>query len=168
MIKHKSSLLLIINSLLVFSLIFYVILTSFTSKTKIVYVDTTELFNGFSMTKELKSKGEKEFISKKTALDNLYSQIQSKSINASQKEILMKQFIQEKEELEQFNQIYASTESSKIWSRINSYSEDFSKENNYDLIIGTENKTTVLYANEKITVTKELLTYINKRYEGLK
>jgi len=168
MVKKSSSLLLIINSLLIFALILYVILTGLSSRTKIVYVDNSELFDGFSMTKELKSTGEKEFINRKTALDNLYAQIQSKSINASEKEILMKQFIQGKEELEQFNQIFATTESSKIWSRIHSYTEDFSKENNYQLIIGSENKTNVLYADEKITVTKELLTYINKRYEGLK
>lgn len=168
MVKNKSSLLLIITFLLIFSLIFYVILKEFTSKTKIVYVNNSELFDGFIMTKELKSSGEKEFIRRKTALDNLYTQIQSKSIGASQKEILMKQFIQGKEELEQFNQIFATNESSKIWSRIHSYTEDFSKENGYQLIIGSENKTTVLYADEKMTVTKELLMYINKRYEGLK
>jgi outer membrane protein len=168
MIKKPSSLLLIINSLLIFSLILYVILTGISSKTKVVFVNNSELFDGFTMTKELKRTGEKEFIARKAALDNLYSQIQSKSINASEKEILMKQFIQQKEELEQFNQIFATTESSKIWSRIHSYTEDFSKENNYQLIVGSENKTNVLYADEKITVTKELLMYINKRYEGPK
>ncbi|MHC0439210.1 hypothetical protein [Flavobacterium sp. 3-210] len=120
------------------------------------------------MTKELKNKGEKEFISRKTALDNLYVQIQSKSISASQKEVLIKQFIQEKEELEQFNQIFAANESTKIWSRIHSYAEDFSKENDYELILGTDSKTNVLYADEKITVTKAFLAYINKRYEGLR
>lgn len=168
MVKNKSSLLLIFNSLLIFSLIFYVLFSHFTSKTKVVYVNNIELFDGFIMTKELKRAGEKEFNIRKTALDNLYAQIQSKSISASEKESLMKQFIKAKQDLEQFNQFFASDESQKIWSRIHNYSEDFSKENNYQLIIGSENKATVLYADEKITITKELLTYINKRYEGLR
>lgn len=167
MVKNKSSLLLIFNSLLIFSLIFYVIFTHFTSKTKVVYVDNVELFDGFLMTKELKRTGEKEFNTRKTALDNLYAQIQSKSISDSKKESLMKEFIKAKEELEQFNQVFASNESQKIWSRIHSYTEDFSKENGYQLIIGSDSKTNVLYADEKITITKELLTYINRRYEGL-
>ncbi|MEO6175586.1 MAG: OmpH family outer membrane protein [Flavobacterium circumlabens] len=120
------------------------------------------------MTTELKRVGEKEFITRKKALDNLYSKIQSQSISASEKETLLNQFVKGKEELQQFNQIFASNESAKIWSRIHSYTEDFCKENNYQLILGSENKTNVLYADEKLTVTKELLTYINKRYEGLK
>ncbi|MEO8535549.1 MAG: OmpH family outer membrane protein [Flavobacterium sp.] len=168
MIKNKSRLLLIFNYLLIFSLIFYIIISAYISKTKIVYVNNSELFDGFVMTNELKRIGEKEFITRKTALDNLYSKIQSKSIAASEKETLMNQFIKGKEELEQFNQAFASSESTKIWSRIHSYTEDFCKENNYQLILGSENKTNVLYADDKITVTKELLTYINKRYEGLK
>ncbi|QSB27674.1 OmpH family outer membrane protein [Flavobacterium sp. CLA17] len=168
MIKNKSRLLLIFNYLLIFSLIFYIIISSFISKTKIVYVNNSELFDGFVMTTELKRVGEKEFITRKTALDNLYSKIQSPSISASEKETLMNQFVKGKEELQQFNQIFASNESAKIWSRIHSYTEDFCKENNYQLILGSENKTNVLYADEKLTVTKELLTYINKRYEGLK
>ncbi|MFH6988800.1 OmpH family outer membrane protein [Flavobacterium collinsii] len=168
MVKNKSSLLLIFNSLLIFALIFYVIFTHFTSRIKIVYVSNVELFDGFAMTKELKRTGEKEFNTRKTALDNLYARIQSKSITDSEKESLMKEFIKAKEELEQFNQVFASNESQKIWSRIHNYTEDFSKENGYQLIIGSDNKTNVLYADEKITITKELLTYINKRYEGLR
>lgn len=167
MIKNKSRLLLIFNYLVIFSLLFYIIINGISSKQKVVYVNNNEIFDGFTMTKELKRAGEKEFTTRKTVLDALYSKLQSQSITASEKERLMKQFVQGKEELEQFNQIYAANESSKIWSRIHSYTEDFSKENNYQLVIGSENKTTVLYAAEKITVTKELLIYINKRYEGL-
>lgn len=165
--KNKSSLLLIINSLLIFSLIIYALFNHFTTKTKVVYVNNAELFDGFTMTKELKRTGEKEFNARKNALDNLYTTIQSKTITSSEKEELMKQFIKGKEELENFNQIFATNESQKIWSRIHSYTEDFSKEHHYQLVIGSENNTTVLYAEEKITVTKELLTYINRRYEGL-
>lgn len=120
------------------------------------------------MTKELKRLGEKEFNSKKLYTDSLYNKIQSTEITTSERKILMQQFIQSKEELEQFNQAFASEQSSKIWSRIKSYSSQFSEENKYQLLIGSENNTSVLFAAENIDVTKDLLIYINKKYEGLK
>jgi outer membrane protein len=119
------------------------------------------------MTKEMRRAGEKEFNSRKSILDNLYSNLQSPSISASERKQLMQQFIQGKEELEQFNQVFGSEQSSKIWARIKSYTDEFSKNKNYKLVIGSDNKQTVLFADEKIDVTNELLTYINKKYEGL-
>lgn len=137
------------------------------SNKKIVYADNIRLFDDFIMTKEMKRVGEKEFNARKNSLDVLYSKLQSQTIPEGEKKMLMQQFVQGKEELEQFNQNFASEQSSKIWSRINSYTSEFSKENKYQLVIGSENKRTVLFADEKIDVTNELLTYLNKKYEGL-
>ncbi|WP_165834823.1 OmpH family outer membrane protein [Flavobacterium cheongpyeongense] len=134
---------------------------------QIVYIDNVKLFDGFVMTKEMKRAGEKEFNSRKSVLDKLYSDLQSSSISASERKQLMQQFIQGKEELEQFNQVFGSEQSLKIWARIKSYTTEFSRDKNYKLVIGSDNKQTVLFADEKIDVTNELLTYINKRYEGL-
>ncbi|MEZ0129133.1 OmpH family outer membrane protein [Flavobacterium sp. LBUM151] len=167
MIKNTQKALLICNVLLISVLIFFM-LFNYLKKNEIVYVDNNELFENFNMTKELKNSGEKEFNLKKAKVDSLYSSLQSPNLSSSDKKLLMQQFIQQKEELEQFNQYFAAEQSSKIWARIKSYSSEFSKENKYQLIIGSENKTNVLFADEKIDVTNDLLTYINKKYEGLK
>jgi outer membrane protein len=135
---------------------------------KIVYVDNVKIFENFNMTKELKKVGEKEFNLKKIKVDSLYAKLQSLKISPSEKKMVMQQFVQQKDELEQFNQYFAAEQSSKIWARIKSYSSEFSKENKYQLIIGSENKTNVLFADEDIDVTNNLLMYINKKYEGLK
>lgn len=79
----------------------------------------------------------------------------------------MQQFIQRKQELEQFNPVFAAEQSIKIWSRIKSYNAAFAKENNCQLIIGSDNKQTVLFADDEIEVTNVLLMYVNKKYEGL-
>lgn len=115
----------------------------------------------------MKRAGEKEFNSRKSILDNLYSNLQSPTITVSEKKELMQQFIQGKEELEQFNQTFASEQTVKIWSRIKSYTAEFSKDKNYQLVVGADNRQTVLFADEKIDVTNDLLTYLNKKYEGL-
>lgn len=115
----------------------------------------------------MKRAGEKEFNSRKLFLDKLYSNLQSPTISGSQKKELMQQFIQGKEELEEFNQTFAAEQSTQIWSRIKSYSIEFSKEKKYQLIIGSDAKQNILFADENIDVTNELLNYINKKYEGL-
>ncbi|WP_431244388.1 OmpH family outer membrane protein [Flavobacterium sp. P21] len=134
--------------------------------TKVVYVDNSKLFENFTMTRELKISAEREFNIMKTNTDSLFNRLQNPQNSGSQKKGLMLQFLQSKENLEKFNENFASDQSLKIWARIKSYSLEFSQENNYDLIIGSE-KTNILFASEKIDVTNELLTYINKKYEGI-
>lgn len=140
---------------------FFLLFYFFRSDKEVVYVDNVKLFDGFTMTKEMRKTGEKEFNSRKSVLDKLYADLQSGSVSESEKKQLMQQFIQGKEELEQFNQVFGSEQSSKIWARIKSYTAEFSKDKNYKLVIGSDNKQAVLFADEKIDVTNELLTYIN-------
>lgn len=166
--KNALSILIIVNVILILLLSLSVIRNFTNTNTKTVYIDNEKLFDGFNMTKELKRLGEKEFNSKKMITDSLYAKINSPQTTASDKKILMQEFIRSKEELEQFNQKFGLEESSKIWSRIHSYTSKFSEENNYQLIIGSQNKQSVLYADENIDVTNQLLTYINKKYEGLR
>lgn len=160
--------LFIINILLVAISAVLIALNLLQPKAKILYVDNAKVFESFSMTKELKRNGEKEFNSRKANIDALYSKLESNKISDPQKQALMKQFIQEKEELNQFNDFYSSEQSSKIWARIKSYSAEFSKENNCSIILSSDNNGTVLFADESIDMTDKLITYINQKYEGLK
>ncbi len=166
--KNKFYLLTIANAILIVGLVSFLFFKSFYNSPKIIYVDNVKLFDGFNMTKQMKQIGEKEFNAQKTILDSLYAKIQSDKISAVEKKQLMPEFIQRKEGLEQFNQNFASQETLKIWSRIHSYIEEYSKETDYELILGSQNKQTVFYANEKVDKTDELLAYINKKYEGIK
>ncbi|MFB3389838.1 OmpH family outer membrane protein [Flavobacterium sp. LAR06] len=164
----KTSKISFIITFLFIALTFFLIGYKVKFSDRIVTVNSSMLFKGFIMTKELKRAGEKEFNVRKKELDNLYSLLRSKSIAAPEKEMIMKQLEQGKEEFEMFNKTFASNESSKIWSRIHSYTKEFSKENNYQFIISTDNRETVLFADQNSDVTKELLIYINKKYEGVK
>jgi outer membrane protein len=167
-VKNKFNVLAVINIVLIGLLAVFFIFKELESSKKIVYVDNIKLFDGFIMTKEMKRVGEREFNTRKNSLDVLYSKLQSQKKSEAEKKMLMQQFIQGKEELEQFNQSFAAEETSKIWSRIQGYTSEFSQEKKYQLVIGSQNKQSVLYADENIDVTNELLTYINKKYEGFK
>ncbi|WP_281635412.1 OmpH family outer membrane protein [Flavobacterium marginilacus] len=168
MVKTKTNLLLTIFIVLTIIFNTFSALKFFEQNKKIVYVDNLKIFEKFNMTIEMKKIGDKEFNIQKLRIDSLFSKVQSPLISNDDKELTMQQLIQAKDELEKFNKKFAYEESSKIWIRIKSYSSEFAKENGYNLIIGSENKTNILFADEEIDVTTDLLTYINKKYEGLK
>lgn len=165
--KLKFTPVIVVNYVLIVFLTIIIAFQFFRENRTIVYIDSVKLFEGFSMTKEMKRVGEKEFNSRKALLDNLYSSLQDPSLSVLQKKEMMQQFIQGKEELEHFNQIFASEQTSKIWSRIKSYTNEFSKDHNYKLVVGSDNKQIILFADEKIDVTNDLLVYLNKKYEGI-
>ena len=167
MLKNKLNLLVIGNLFLIILIIGLFTFKVFEPNNRIACVDNNKLFDGFTMTKEMKRIGEKEFNTRKLILDSLYSKLQSPTISEGDKKITMQKFIQTKQELEQFNKNFGAAESAKILSRIHGYVSEFSKENNYQLILGSQNKQTVLFAGAPIDVTNELLTYLNKKYEGL-
>lgn len=167
MFKNKPSLLTLINSLLIVLLTIFILYKFLDSSEKIVYVDNNTLFEEFRMTKEMRKIGEKEFNIKKATIDTLYLEIQREDLSKETKESMMQEFISKREEFDQFNQSFAMTQSDKIWSRISSYSKEFSKENNYKIIVGSNDKRSVLFADESIDITKQLLAYINKKYAGL-
>ena len=133
-----------------------------------MFVDTSKVFESFNMTKEMKRIGDKEFNSQKAVVDKLYAQLQSQTVTEIQKKQLIPEFNKGRESLEQFNQAFAANEVPKIWTRINGYSSEFGTENGYKIILISDNQQSVLFADEKIDVTNDLLKYINKKYEGFK
>ena len=167
-LKNKIIFITCFNALCIVLLAIFLLYNVFNTSKKIVYVDSIKLFDSFSMTKEMKRIGEKEFNTRKAIVDTLYSKLQSSTISEVQKKELMPKFIKGKEYLEQFNQTFAINEVPKIWSRINGYAKEYGKENNYQLILSSGNQQSVLFADEKIDITNNLLAYINKKYEGFK
>lgn len=158
----------ILNTIALVAICCFLVYKSFEKEKKIVYVDNIKLFDSFEMTKEMKRIGEKEFNSKKMIVDSLYVISQSTNLDDSDKARIVQEFVQKRDELEQFSQYFASEEANKIWSRLQSYSQAFALEKGYKAVLGSENKKNVLFADESIDVTNELIKFSNKRYEGLK
>lgn len=167
MLKNNLKTLTFVNLIVILLIIGFLLFDKIYTNEKIVYVDNQKLFDNFQMTKDLKKMGELEFNSKKKEIDSLYIKIQG-NLNESEKENLMKLLISKREEFDDFNQTYASSEAMKIWNRIDSYVVKFSEEKKYKIIIGANSKRDVLYVDKKIDVTQELTEYINKKYEGFK
>jgi len=58
------------------------------------------------------------------------------------------------------------TYSTMVISQMNQYIKEYGKENEFDLILGTTNTGNVLYGDESIDLTNDLVRYINEQYEA--
>lgn len=161
--SNRTLIISLFNLLIVLSLAVFVFVKG--KNEAIVYVDNAKVFTEFNMSVEMKKIGEQEINYRSKIVDSLYNLIQ-KTDNDQTKEMLVKEFAVQKEELENFSSGYASQESEKIWQRIKSYVKDFSEENGYELVLGMQPNENILYGSESKDVSKEFIVYINKKYEG--
>ncbi len=104
----------ILNTIALTAICCFIVFKSFKKEEKTVYVDNIKLFDEFEMTKEMKRIAEKEFNSKKKIVDSLYTIGQSANLNDKEKAIVVQEFIQKRDELEQFGQHYASEKQTKF------------------------------------------------------
>lgn len=165
--KNIFKILPLVNIILILTIILFLFFEINNDKKEIVSVDKLKVFEGFQMTKESKVLGEKEFSEKKKVLDSLYVKLQS-DISHEEKEMLMKIFIEKRDELDSFNQNFGFQETEKIWSRLIQYSEEFSKKEGYELIILSEKGNNILNVNSERDVTNSFLEFANNRYSGFK
>lgn len=149
-------------------LILAVFVLVFFNKTNetVVYVNNLELFDGFQMTKEMKKEGEAILNKEKKDLESMQVNF-SISTTGTEKQELLRKIIEKKQQIDNFQRAYIHNNSEKIWNRIHQYSKDFARERGYDLVIGSQFKSDVIYSEEKLDVTKEMLNFINSKYEGL-
>lgn len=161
----KSSILVIGNTIVIILIVAFLV---FNRKKETVVINSQKLFDGFAMTKEMRTTGEAEFQARKIILDSIYEKMNLPQTPEAEKKALMQQLMKGKELLDDFSRTYSNDLTTKIWERIHGYAGEFSKQNNYEIIIGIDNKATVLYADESKDVTNALLLYVNKKYEGNK
>lgn len=156
------------NVVLLFLLLFLLFDTQLNTPTKkIVFVKNSQLFNEFLMTKELQKTAEKEYHVQKSKVDSISLQLQGENLPVAQREQLAQQLISIRENFEMAQQNFAQEHTLKIQSRLNGYVQEFSKERNYLMVLGTENNNAVLFGDEAKDVTKEVINYVNRKYEGL-
>lgn len=54
----------------------------------------------------------------------------------------------------------------EVLDQVNVYIEEYSKEHNYDLILGTTAEGSVLYGKQDMDITQEVLNGLNEKYFG--
>jgi outer membrane protein len=148
----------------------------FRNSNKLVVVDLKTMFDQFDMKKEY----EKKFISiketRQRTLDSLalkLRMIASESAELTKEEMiyardLKVQYLTKEKEIGEDNMRLTTQYDKEVISRMLLYSKEFAKEKGYKIVYGSDGNGTILYYQEKLDVTKELVDYINNSYAGKK
>jgi outer membrane protein len=164
----------IINSVLLLCLL-GIGLSSYTQKDKQVYIKTAEVFDAFSLQKELKTKLQNAQSARQAIVDSLELKLtamaSSQSFdyeNPDDEFLSIRQvYQQKKQEFEESTQQQSQEYDRQIWNQLNQYITDFGKDNNYDMIFGANGQGNLMYASDARDITEELIDYINQKYERI-
>ncbi|MGZ5551560.1 MAG: OmpH family outer membrane protein [Nitrososphaeraceae archaeon] len=158
---------------LVALVVFSIFWSSYNSK-KYAYVNTTLVYDNFTLKKELETKYKTVQLVRQNLLDSIKFKIQYLSIKGkdlsendkTQINELQRSYLYKEKEFNTDNEATAQQYSEQIWKQINQYMDDYGKENGYDCIFGATGQGNIMYAKENDDITKAITDYINNKYSG--
>src|ERR1035437_6758618 len=154
----------VVGLFILFALALYILYTK--ENTKTAFVKNTDLYNEFSLKKELEAKLLTVKNQRKTILDSLLLQLKLSSTelenSKDEKEIrkfqLKKQaYLTKQKEFDEDSQRLAEQYSQQIWKQLNQFVNDYGKEYGYSFIHGATGDGALMYAQDKYDITKELI-----------
>jgi outer membrane protein len=168
----------IVNTLLLIAVLSYLVISNlgYSGDDKQVYVVTGELFAEFDYQKELDAEYNALKEVKLKELESFqqeiaYLEIQARKPKASSEAIAQynqgySQYLSYEakitNELAELNKQY----SVNIWEKLNALISQYGEEHNYQVIFGADGTGNIMYAQEDINITKDLITYCNLKYNG--
>jgi outer membrane protein len=143
------------------------------------YIVIQDVFNAFDLKKDyerklLSTKNVRQKISDSlaTELKMLARKIEmQKSKNPediSMFELKRESYMEKLKTFEEDNQAQTKKYDAEIITQLNQYVSDFGKENGYTYILGNDGNGSLMYATDAKNLTREIVTYINARYRGVK
>ncbi|MGJ8734793.1 MAG: OmpH family outer membrane protein [Cellulophaga sp.] len=159
----------LVNTILIILIIIVIITTylQLNNQKDIVYIDNVQLFNGFNMTKDIKTIEEAKVNVQGKELDSLYTLLQSikDQENMSFKSI-QQQIAYKSKAFQELQDNYTHNLSQNVWNRLNTYIKTYAQEHHLKIILGTSGNGNVMFAEESINITNQILEFSNKKYEG--
>jgi|SRR6185295_17802958 len=147
-------------------------------KRKVGYVYIKELYTGFELKKQmeqkylrLKHQRDKVLDSSKFELNNLLKRIDAenkknpKTLEEFDKK--KEQFYQTKNSFEEENRKLSQDFDEQILTQLNQYVKDYGIQEHYDLLFGNDGNGSLMFATDELNRTKEVLQFINQRYNGV-
>ena len=139
------------------------------------YIQLQTVFQSFEGKIEMEKRFQQTQWNTQKYLDSLQLQLRQMKLSLEQKESdklkndiqnLKTQYTNIENKAYQIQSEKAEEYTQQIWNQLNQYIEDFGQENDYDYIFGTEGAGVLMYGDEKRNLTKDIINYINKRYDG--
>ncbi|BDD05648.1 OmpH family outer membrane protein [Aureibacter tunicatorum] len=130
---------------------------------KEVYVISGKLYDGYLAKKKLEKKFSALQSANKQTLDSLIVVTQRHEGKAREEalQLYREKLMAVQEEEAMVSQQYDQ----QIWTQINEYIKAFGKEKGYEYIYGASGNGSIMYADENMDITEEVLNYMNDKYE---
>lgn len=146
-------------------------------ESRMAYLNTTQVYEGFTLKKELETKLNKVKEERKNMLDSLALKVNilTQKLSASPKvqaeeaeryEFLRQQYLQKKQKADEESAELARQYNDQIWEQLNQYVKDFGSQHKYKFIFGSRGDGNLMYAEEQDNITEEIVKYVNERYNG--
>ena len=135
----------------------------------LVYIDVNQVFNKFHLSQDLRAINQKKVVIYRKQLDSLYTiysifQQENNLEMSKEYEVLLQK---ENIKFQDFNDSLVQSFNKQIWARLDQYIEEFRLTNDYKIILAKKPHQNMIYAEESKNITKDLLVFINNRYEGI-
>lgn len=147
-------------------LLLYVV---FLKDSPVYYVDNVRLFNEFKLSKDIKKEYQIK-IDKQTqlvtSLVSKFENIEARKGSVAELIYLKEKIAIEDENLTKLQTYYSSHMTQKVWDRLNKYVKEYSESTDIKILVGGQGTGNVMFVDESIDITNDLLTYVNENYEG--
>jgi len=149
---------------------------------KTAYVDTTKIVQEYKEMKDIEAQFTSKSDSVRQQLDSVARVFQQEvqayqsemnSMSESQRKEREQELMQKQQMLQQQQQMQSNRlreQSSEVMdsivTKIKDYVKDYGKENNYTYIFGSNESANIMYAEEGLDITQEILEKLNNEYGG--
>lgn len=133
------------------------------SSKRTVVIDSFKVFEGFQLKKDYDAKIEKEFAAEKAQLDSMGYKFNTLK-NPLEIDALKKQFVIRKQQFDEKFQSVSQKYTNEVYERLNTYIKEFGKKNNLGVIIGSNGQGNVMYRDDSMDVTDQLIKFVNDKY----
>ncbi len=149
---------------------------------KTAYVDTTVLIKEYKEMKDVEAQFTSKSDSVRKQLDSAAQsfqqevqayQSQMNSMSETDRKAKEQELMQKQQMLQQQQQMVgnklreqSNTVMDSIVTKIKAYVKDYGKENNYTYIFGSNESANIMYAEEGLDITQDILSELNEGYNG--
>ncbi|WP_179353338.1 OmpH family outer membrane protein [Winogradskyella vidalii] len=149
---------------------------------KIAFIDNGDVINDYQMKIDIEAKFENQNVDFTKQRDSIAQMYQSEMQSIQQRLAQMSPQQQQQEsqafsqkwqpiqqqmqmQQQQMEQMF-NTEMDSVISKMNKFVEGYGKDNGYTLVLGKNQAGSVVYGDETIDITEEIIKAINEEYNG--
>ena len=136
---------------------------------KIAYIRITDVYNEFKMKKDYEVLYSKTENLRQQIVDSLNLEFNKLRRSSKLEEALQNSYqnlVNTKKEFDESNQLLKEKYNAEIFTRINQYVLDYSKQHNYDLILGADGRGSIMASDDGLDITEDIIKFINEEYSG--